>query len=454
MILPKEQIKRYMRHIIMPEISGAGQKKLLESKGLVVADSAEDVLPLLFYLTASGIGHLQVILKEKEGLSELKASLLDLNPDLKLELEGDIPVLRNTESVNFAVFAADYEESKNLKGVPKIFSLIGPWGGFLMTNKDGSSDGLSLFGKAKEPRECSAGLVMSRFFAGTLAAIEAIKICLNLGKTLEDPLHYNLLDMEFKRANGETLPEDPLKGMDFSDLKVLIVGSGGLGSPAAFALAQAGVKNIGIVDSDIVEISNLNRQILHSTSRTGMPKVESAEMFLKKISPDIEIEKYYVQFNNKNALDIIKDYDIVIDGVDNLPTRYLLNDACVLAGKPLAEAAVLRFEGIAMTILPGEGPCYRCAFPKMPQAGAVPSCTEAGVLGPAPGVMGTLEAAETVKIFAGSEKLLSGRLLIFDALEAKIMTPAFSKNEKCPICGKNPAIKDLSGNYDFVCENN
>lgn len=458
MILPKEQITRYMRHIIMPEISGAGQKKLLESKGIVVADSVEEILSLLYYLAASGIGHLHVILKKKEDFSELKAGLLDLNPDLELEFYSDIPNFKNMEKIEFAVFADGFEESEHLKGVPKIFNLIRPWAGCLMTARDTESNEFAFSQKMKGSYENSTGLVFSRFFAGTISAIEAIKICLNLGKVLENPLYYNLLDMEFKsikdfEAVEEIAMEDPLKGKDLSTLKALIVGSGGLGSPAAFSLALAGVKNIGLVDSDIVEISNLNRQILHSTSRIGMPKVESAEMFLKKINSGIDIEKHHMRFSNKNALEIIKDYDIIIDGVDNLPTRYLLNDACVLAGKPLAEAAVLRFEGIAMTILPGEGPCYRCVFPKMPQAGAVPSCAEAGVLGPVPGVMGTLEAAEAIKIFGGCGKLLSGRFLIFDSLELNFMTPVLSKNEKCPACGENPSIKDLSGNYDFICEN-
>lgn len=459
MILSKEQITRYMRHIIMPEISGPGQKKLLESEGIVVADSVEDILSLLYYLAASGIGHLYVILKKKEEFSELKAGLLDLNPDLEVEFYSDIPNFKNMEKISFALFTDDFEEAERIKGVPKILSFIRPWNGCLMTAKDCGSNKLTFPQKIKGSCENSAGLVFSRFFAGTISAIEAIKICLNLGRTLEEPLYYNLLDMEFKSIKDfkpleEISTEDPLRGKNLSTLKVLIVGSGGLGSPAAFSLALAGVKNIGLLDSDIVEMSNLNRQILHSTSRIGIPKAESAEMFLKKINSGINIEKYNVRFNNKNALEIIKDYDIIVDGVDNLPSRYLLNDACVLAGKPLAEAAVLRFEGIAMTILPGKGPCYRCVFPKMPQAGAVLSCAETGVLGPVPGVMGTIEAIEAAKIFGGCGKLLSGRFLIFDSLELNFITPVLSKNDKCPICGENPSIKDLGGNYDFVCKNN
>ncbi|MDN5331650.1 MAG: hypothetical protein PWP45_875 [Tepidanaerobacteraceae bacterium] len=442
----------------MPEISGPGQKKLLESKGIVVAGSAEDILPLVFYLAASGIGQLYVILKKKEDFSDLKSSLQDLNPDFKIEFFNDIPNLPNQEKIDFAVFADEYEESGHYKGVPKVLTLIRPWDGYIRTIMSTERTKVAFSQKKDGPSDNSPGLVFSRFFAGTLSAIEAIKICLNLGKVLENPLYYNLLDMEFKFGKDSEVVEDiaiqdPLKDKDLSALKVLIVGSGGLGSPAALSLALAGVKNIGLVDGDTVEISNLNRQILHSTSRIGMPKVESAETFLKKINSGIDIVKYHMRFSKDNALEIIKDYDIIVDGVDNLPTRYLLNDACVLAGKPLAEAAVLRFEGIAMTILPGKSPCYRCVFPKMPQAAAAPSCAEAGVLGPVPGVMGTLEAAEALKIFGGCGKLLSGRLLIFDSLEFNFMTPVLSKNEKCPACGENPSIKDLSGNYDFVCEN-
>lgn len=441
----------------MPEISGPGQKKLLESRGYITSHSIKNISLLLYYLAASGIGQLYVALEKPEDFSGLKANLLDLNPDLKIEFFNDFPTFPAEEKIDFAILADNFPELKGLEEVPKIITFTAPWYGYIRTTKEAGSLKIPLPEKENDSTQNSPGTIFSQCFAGVLAAIEAIKLCLNLGRHLEIPLYYNLFDMEFKTGEDVSVlesivSEDPVKGKDLSNSRVLIVGSGGLGSPAAIALVLAGIKNLGLVDSDIVEISNLNRQILHSTSRIGMPKVESAEVFLKKINPEINIEKYLIRFTKENALEIIKDYDVIMDGVDNLPTRYLLNDACVLAGKPLAEAGVLRFEGIAMTILPGKGPCYRCVFPKMPPAGNIPSCSEAGVLGPVPGVMGILEAAEVVKLLTGCGRLLSGRLLIFDALELNFMTPEIKKNDECPVCGKDPSLKNLSGEYDFVCD--
>ncbi|ADL07498.1 HesA/MoeB/ThiF family protein [Thermosediminibacter oceani] len=461
MILPKEQLYRYLRHIIMPEISGPGQKKLIESTGLVISSSLDCALPLLYYLTAAGIGRIYVAAEKfNQEFLYLKENLEDLNPDLKIEFLEDATALPTGEKLDFAVFINNFKAAKYLKEIPAILAATRPWKGYMRTVKraDLLDDTLPETIDGDYSERGSAGAAFSRCLAGTLCAIEAVKLCLNMGRLLESPLYFDLDDMEFKTGVSwnefikADIPEHPLEKEKLSRSKVLIVGTGGLGSLAALALTLAGVGTIGLVDIDTVEISNLNRQILHTTSRIGMPKVESAEIFLKKINPEVNVVKYHTRFDRENALEIIKDYDVIIDGVDNLPTRYLLNDACVLAGKPLAEAGVLRFEGLGMTVVPGEGPCYRCVFPKMPPPGSTPSCSETGVLGPVPGVMGSIEAAEAAKILTGRGKLLSGRLLIFDAMELDFKLPDLKKDPGCPVCGQSPSIRGLSGEYDFVCE--
>ncbi|MHB1127128.1 MAG: thiazole biosynthesis adenylyltransferase ThiF [Bacillota bacterium] len=233
--------------------------------------------------------------------------------------------------------------------------------------------------------------------------------------------------------------------------KVLVVGAGGLGSPASLYLAAAGVGTIGIVDSDTVDLSNLQRQILHSTADVGKPKTESAQETLNSLNPDVNVIAYPTRLDKDNIRDMIRDYDVIIDGVDNFPTRFLLNDACVFTGKPLVEAGILRWDGMVMTIIPGEGPCYRCVFPEPPPNGAVPSCQEAGVLGAVAGVMGVLQAAEAIKLLLGVGKNLVGRLLIFDAMETRFREVKVDKNPRCPVCGEQPTIKELM-EYDQNCE--
>ena len=232
---------------------------------------------------------------------------------------------------------------------------------------------------------------------------------------------------------------------------VLIVGAGGLGSPAALYLAAAGVGRIGIVDSDVVELSNLQRQVAHSTAGIGMAKADSAAAAIRAINPDVEVVAHNVRLDASNVAETIVPYDFVIEGTDNFPTKFLVNDACVLGGKPFCHGGILRFQGQVMTYVPGEGPCYRCAF-KEPPPDATPSCAQAGVIGAVAGVIGCLQAMEAIKYLSGAGKLLTGRLLVYDAFYGdfdEIELPVREPN--CAVCGDNPTITTLSPSGQVVC---
>lgn len=232
--------------------------------------------------------------------------------------------------------------------------------------------------------------------------------------------------------------------------RVLIIGAGGLGSPCALYLASAGVGKIGIVDSDRVELNNLQRQILHSIKDVGRPKVESAKDRLLGMNEDVEIVPYNIRLNSENILDIIKNYDGVVDGSDNFPTRYLVNDACVLSGKQLFHGGILRFDGQAITISPGKSACYRCLFPEPPPPGLIPNCQEAGILGAVAGIIGTIQANEVLKYILEIEGLLEGKLLIFNALDSSFRQVKVPQDPKCPVCGENPTVTKLI-DYEGFC---
>ena len=219
------------------------------------------------------------------------------------------------------------------------------------------------------------------------------------------------------------------------DANVLLVGAGGLGSPAALYLAAAGVGTLGIVDADVVDDSNLQRQIIHTTDRIGMPKVDSAQQTIESLNPDVQVIKHEVRLDKSNVLEIFAPYDVILDGTDNFATRYLINDACVLLNKPNAHGSIFRFEGQATTFVPGEGPCYRCLFPTPPPPELAPSCAEAGVLGLLPGTVGIIQATEVAKLILGIGTPLIGRLLTYDALEMEFRELRLSRDPECPMCG-------------------
>ncbi len=240
------------------------------------------------------------------------------------------------------------------------------------------------------------------------------------------------------------LPEVGAKGQKkLLAAKVFIIGAGGLGSPVGYYLAAAGVGTIGIIDDDSVEISNLQRQIAHSTKTLGMLKVESAKATFEALNPDVNVIGIAERLSKGTIMNLIKDYDVVVDGSDNFPTRYLVNDACVLMKKPLVSGAILRFEGQVTTVVPGEGHCYRCLFEEMPPEGLMPSCREAGVIGAITGVIGSLQAIEVIKLIIGKGEALKNTLLIYDALKTTFRRVCVPRNDKCPVCGENPTITDL-----------
>jgi len=467
-ILAREQINRYLRHILIPEVSGPGQKKLLESSVFICGETVKDTAAAIDYLAAAGVGRIECQFNDNVGVEELLAGIHDLNDDVVIGVSDG-------SQCDFRIFLGRPEfilqkqEMICNAFVPTVISLFRSWTGGQQIFRD--SECLCSFMAAlaevqqetgcEIPGENIAGEIFSSCVLAALSALEVIKLSLTIGGVTDDFCYFNLLSMDFfKRGRADlkhalielcTPRQADVYESGLEDRKVLIVGAGGLGSPVAYALALAGVNTLGLVDYDTVEISNLNRQILHTTSRIGIPKVESAAVFLKHINPGLSVILYNTSLSKENIFDIIADYDVVIVAVDNFPTRFLLNDACFFVGKPMIDAGVIRFDGTARTILPHKSPCYRCTLAAIPAAGTIPSCAESGVLGPVPGIMGFIQAAEAVKWVTGQGKLLSDSMLFFDGKYSEFVTIKLNKNPGCPLCGTNPAIHQLQ-EYGFQCE--
>src|SRR5271170_5585946 len=246
------------------------------------------------------------------------------------------------------------------------------------------------------------------------------------------------------------MPEVGMEGQQkLKAARVLCIGTGGLGSPLALYLAAAGVGTLGLVDFDVVDYTNLQRQIIHSTADVGRKKLDSAADKLKAINPFIDLKTFDTMLDSSNALELFRDFDIIADGTDNFPTRYLVNDACVLTGKPNVYGSIFRFEGQASVFATKDGPCYRCLYPEPPPPGLVPSCAEGGVLGVLPGIVGSIQAAETLKLIIGKGESLIGRLLLFDALAMRFRELKLRKNPDCPMCGTHPTITKLIDYAEF-----
>jgi molybdopterin/thiamine biosynthesis adenylyltransferase/rhodanese-related sulfurtransferase len=281
------------------------------------------------------------------------------------------------------------------------------------------------------------------FFVATNTKISSVPEAANSAATLskEEIMRY---------SRHLIMPEVGMDGqLKLKQAKVLCIGTGGLGAPLGLYLAAAGVGRIGLVDFDSVDLTNLQRQILFGTDDIGRPKIEAATDRLRNLNPDIQIDRFETRLTSENALDILKNYDIVVDGTDNFPTRYLVNDACVILGKPNVYGSIFRFEGqITIFGAPG-GPCYRCLYPEPPPPGLVPSCAEGGVLGVLPGIVGAIQAAETLKLIIGKGEPLIGRLLLFDALAMRFRELKLRKNPECPACGGDPTITKLIDYAEF-----
>jgi molybdopterin/thiamine biosynthesis adenylyltransferase len=459
LILSKDQINRYMRHIAMPQISGQGQRKILGSSVVLYSEDCNKAALALYYLAAAGVGQIHCRFDDTSGWEKLCDSLWDLNSDVKTQLltEG---VLENSEGQSMTSIIAGHPDfiKKTLKGIiesgsgknpmPLVVSMHNGWNGLVQTITDqiDLEEFISVMTSYEnctnrvDNYDCSDNL--SAYFSSLLAVIEHLKLALSLGKPLTKALYYDLSTVEFDFTSSSAdllhrlLSTNAIEN-DFTplaDSRVLIIGCGGLGSPAAFALAASGIGSLGLVDFDAVELSNLNRQIMHSTSRIGMSKVQSAEIFLKQINPDVKLETYNTRIRKGNVGDIISSYDIIIGGLDNLPARYILNDACYAAKKPMIEAGALDISGLATTIIPEAGHCYRCIFPETDDNNTLPSCSETGVLGPVPGIMGIIQAAEAIKLLTGAGKSLKNRILLFDVFETDIYVASHEKNKSCTLC--------------------
>ncbi len=305
---------------------------------------------------------------------------------------------------------------------------------------------------------CAAG-TRSAFAAKTLAELGYTRVesanpgfvrWKDLGYPMEVPP--NLTDAQRDRYSRHILlPEVGEAGQaKLLGAKVLLLGAGGLGSPAALYLAAAGVGTIGIVDGDTVDASNLQRQILHATSRVGTPKVESAAKAIQDLNPDVKVEPHQERLTSANVDRIFAPYDVIVDGCDNFPTRFLVNDASIFLKKPVVHGSIFRFDGQVTTFLPGVGPCYRCWYPEPPPAHLAPSCQEAGVLGILCGIIGTLQATEAIKIILGKGDTLAGRVLTYDSLKMKFREFKLRRDKNCPVCGESPTIKSYI-DYEGFC---
>lgn len=475
----------------MPEISGPGQKKIIESNTYVYAATVIEATSLIYYLAAMGVGRIYCSFVNEDGCEKLFSNVSDLNGDVVIELLNNDLHMENSNTLNsegfvIRILVSNCEKLKDNfikfsnslncnKFMPTIMIINNGWKGFLQTFNNQEDFELALqsfdFCDLQNSTQEKEGSMLSANLLGALTAVECVKLCLKIGTIVDKPLCFDLLSMEFKRFDNknfklaiadfiknncsESLPHKSNEKLSnikkLSESKVLIVGAGGLGSPVAYALSSIGIGTIGLVDYDTVEISNLNRQILHSTSRIGMPKVSSGEVFIKNFFPEVKVVTHDKSLTSINAMDIIRDYDVIIDALDNFPARYLLNDACFFSNKPLVDAAAVKFFGLIMTIVPRKGPCYRCLFPARSEQSAGMSCSESGVLGPVPGVMGFIQAAEVAKLLLGRGDTLHNKLLYYDAMDSDFDTINTDSSLNCDLCGTLPTITTLT-EYKNPCE--
>ena len=468
--LTTQQVQRYMRQIIMPEISGRGQETLLETHVILYMPSVEWGEMMLAYLAAVGMGQVTCVLDDIDSGDGIMKHVQDLNPEMKLKMipvgEPEIFPTESTQNAFIVIGPIEYVETHQQKlnqasretmetmenepenQSPAVFVGVRPWQGTLQTR---GYRQVSTHTQTNHTRHVSIGEGLSTSFGGIMAVIELVKLRLGIGQQLTKPFVYDLMNMTFGEEMGAEVEDchgvninknlnclkDNTLRQRLEKGKVLLVGSGGLGSPAAYALAKAGVGTLGLVDHDQVDLSNLNRQILHTTSRIGMPKVESGAKTLQMLNPEMTVNIYQERMTDKNADKLLQAYDLLLDGLDNLPSRYVANKAAVAAAKPFVSAGVLTFYGQSTSILPGDGPCYECVFPKSDDNGNAPTCEETGVLGAVPGLMGVIQAVEVIKQLCGLKPSLHNKYLMVDTLESDFTSIEFTQRPGCSICSRN-----------------
>lgn len=460
MILTKDQIYRYMSQILIPEVRGKGQEKILGSRVFFHSESLEAAALALYYLAGAGVGEVFCRIDSPINWNELSGRLSDLNSDTRIlhaseEAPENIPGQATTRiiagSPGYILDALKNTAGSSKGYVPTVVSISDGWHGAVQTftEKAGMEEfTAALEAEAVWPAPAHGGYpdMLSGYFSGLLAVIEHLKLTLSVGTPLDKALYCNLAAMEFDivESTGDLLRRLTMPAITtynrrelFSASKVLIAGCGGLGSPAAYALASLGIGTLGLLDQGTVELGNLNRQIMHSSSRLGMSKVQSSEIFLRQINPGIKLNIYNLAVSDESIHDIISRYDIVIDCIGSRKDKYLLNDACVAAGKPFLHAGVLDISGFATSIIPGDGHCYRCIFPESENENALLSRSDTGVLAPVPGVMGIVQAAEAVKLLSGTGRLLKDRLLLFDVFDTDLYIVNNMRNRYCEVCGSS-----------------
>lgn len=480
-LTPKQSI-RYQRHIIIPDIGAKGQQALLDAHVLVVAPSTGFCDLTLLYLAAAGTGTLSVHLEDNSQLSKFLPLVRDLNPDIELTVletldwkdalsSNGADRLQPLDLIILSGPGSFLEQTgKNLpsgSGPRVLLGLENGWYGALRHCPDLDtvhrvleSDIRHFRSRSNQDQDPGYVALGTTFTAATLGLLSVNQALIRLIGQYPAPdsvLSFNLESLSFwyadqfhweQKKSGQTpAPEDWKERL--ASARILLIGTGGLGSPAAYMLAKAGVGTLGLADYDLVEPSNLNRQILHAVSRTGMRKTDSAAALLKTLFPDTHLILFPEAFDRHNARQWLDSFQVVIDGLDNLPGRYLLNDACYFSRKPFITAGVLTYYGLTTTIIPDAGPCYRCLFPRQEGNRAV-SCADGGVLGPVPGLLGLLEALQAAGLLLDRDPARE-TLLMFDARENEIATTSIHRSDHCPLCGPNPVLRDLEEDYSVRC---
>lgn len=442
-MLTKEQTQRYLRQIVIPEIGSSGQKKLLEASLLIYCDSISNSAVMLYYLSAMGIGKISCSADSIEGYEFIFQKARGLNPDLEI---GMADYTANYDAIIVLCEKAVPNLIINTSDIPIIFSAAAGDCGYIRKIRGNESNApvvdeiRDFFAKNKDFEYTPLFKMAYLGFICALTASEAVKALLAIGSNIEQPLQFNLSTYSFLNGQVDSKKTDNKAELEsarkrLQNARVLIVGSGGLGSPNAYMLTMSGVGRLGLIDYDTVEISNLNRQILHSTDTVGMAKVKSAEKFLKSLNRNTEIRIYEDKFSLENAEVIVADYDLVIEGLDNLPNRYLLNDICYILKKPLIESGVSLFGGLVTTLIPDKGPCYRCIFPEASEQKAPSPPFDPGILGAVPGVMGMLQTIESIKLLTGIGVPLLNKMILFDALNTDFTILDIEKTPHCKLCG-------------------